>query len=116
MGQTILSIQKEEEGKENKFIADFLNAIPKEEGGKTDLKAGTVKLAHLFGPMPKTIKGNYYNYRGSLTTPPYTESVRWYIAKQIFEATPAQIKAINKIEGNNARHVQALFDRTVSEN
>lgn len=38
-----------------------------------------------------------------MTTPPYTESVRWYIAKQIVEASAAQIEAINKAEVNNAR-------------
>lgn len=102
------------EGKENKFIADFLDAIPQEEHASAELKAGTVKLADLFGTIPKEIKGHYYNYRGSLTTPPYTESVRWYIAKHVFEASAAQIEAINKVEGNNARHVQALYGRTVS--
>jgi carbonic anhydrase len=102
------------EGKENKFIADFLNAIPKEEHETTDLKTGSVKLADLFGVIPKEIKGNYYHYKGSLTTPPYTESVRWYITKHIFEASAEQIEVINKVEGNNARHVQALYGRTVS--
>ncbi|MBL7850930.1 MAG: carbonic anhydrase family protein, partial [Cyclobacteriaceae bacterium] len=102
------------EGKENPFINDFLAAIPKEEHAATSVKAGTVKLSDLFGAIPKEIKGNYYNYRGSLTTPPYTESVRWYIAKHVFEASAAQIEAINKVEGNNARHVQALYGRTVN--
>ncbi len=102
------------EGKENKFIADFLNAIPKEEHETAPLNAGSVKMADLFGVIPKEIKGHFYNYRGSLTTPPYTESVRWYIAKHIFEASAAQIEAINKVEGNNARHVQALYGRTVT--
>jgi carbonic anhydrase len=101
------------EGKENKFIADFLSAIPKEEHETASLKAGKVKLADLFGTIPKQLKGHYYNYRGSLTTPPYTESVRWYITKHIFEASAEQIEAINKIEGNNARHVQALYGRTI---
>lgn len=101
------------EGNENKFIADFLDAIPKEENSSNDIKAGTVKLADLFGIVPKQINGQYYYYRGSLTTPPYTESVRWYITKHIFEASAAQIEAINKVEGNNARHVQALYGRTV---
>jgi carbonic anhydrase len=102
------------EGKENKFINDFLGAIPKEEHQATEVKAGTVKLADLFGQIPKELKGNYYNYRGSLTTPPYTESVRWYISKHVFEASALQIEAINKIEGNNARHVQALYGRKVT--
>jgi len=103
------------EGKENKFIADFLDAIPKEENTSDELKAGSVKLADLFGVIPKEVKGHYYNYRGSLTTPPYTESVRWYIAKHIFEASAGQIETINKLEGNNARHVQALYGRTVTQ-
>jgi len=101
-------------GKESKFIADFLSAIPKEEHSSQGFKPGTVKLADLFGAIPKEIQANYYNYRGSLTTPPYTESVRWYIAKHIFEASAEQIEAINKIEGNNARHVQALYGRNVT--
>jgi carbonic anhydrase len=104
------------EGKENKFIADFLNSIPKDEKGTTDLKAGKVTLHDLFGNIPKNLKGAFYNYRGSLTTPPYTETVRWYITKHVFEASAAQIEAINKVEGNNARHVQALYGRTISKN
>lgn len=102
------------EGKENRFIADFLNAIPKEEHETTTVKAGQVKLADLFGNIPKEVNGHYYHYRGSLTTPPYTESVRWYLTKHIFEASAEQIEAINKVEGNNARHVQALYGRTIS--
>jgi carbonic anhydrase len=101
------------EGKENKFIADFINAIPDEEGSK-DIKTGNVKLSDLFGSVSKGIRGHYYYYRGSLTTPPYTESVRWHITKHIFEASPEQIEKINKMEGNNARHVQALYGRLVS--
>lgn len=101
------------EGKENKFIADFLNSIPKNEHEATLVKTKSVKLADLFGKIPNQLKGNYYNYKGSLTTPPYTESVRWYITKHIFEASAEQIEAINKVEGNNARHVQALYGRTI---
>lgn len=103
------------EGKENKFIADFLNAIPKEEKGTADLKLGKVRLHDLFGTIPKNLTGAFYNYLGSLTTPPYTETVRWNITKHIFEASAAQIEAINKIEGNNARHVQALYGRKISQ-
>lgn len=101
------------EGKENAFIKDFLNLIPKETDSKVKVKTGTIKLADLFGTIPTELKGNYYFYRGSLTTPPYTESVRWFIAKHIFEASPEQIEALNALEGNNARHVQALYGRSV---
>ncbi len=37
------------EGKENKFIADFLNAIPKDEKGTADLKAGKISVTSPIG-------------------------------------------------------------------
>jgi hypothetical protein len=54
-------------------------------------------------------------YRGSFTTPPYTESVDWLVAKEVIEAAPAQIQRINVLEGDNARHVQALYRREIDE-
>ena len=102
------------EGKESKFIADFLSSIPKNENEKEAVPAGQVKLSDLFGSVSAELMGQYYYYRGSLTTPPYTESVRWHVTKHIFEASPEQIEAIHKIEGNNARQVQATFGRVVA--
>lgn len=101
------------EGKENAFIKDFLNLIPKEKDSTVKVSTGTVKFSDLLGTIPKELKNNYYFYRGSLTTPPYTESVRWFITKHIFEASAEQIEALNALEGNNARHVQGLYGRTV---
>ena len=103
-------------GRENKFIKEFLNEVPAEENEKEDLKAGTVKLQDLFVGIPKKELVNYYHYKGSLTTPPFTESVDWVIRKHIFEASPGQITAIEKTEGDNARHVQALHERKVASN
>lgn len=102
------------EGAENKFLAEFINKIPKDEKASTDVEVGTVQLADLFGATPADLTGSFYHYRGSLTTPPFTESVRWYLMRHIYEASAAQIEALNKIEGNNARHVQAAYGRLVS--
>jgi carbonic anhydrase len=101
------------EGKESKFVNDFLAAIPKNENETADLKPGTVKISDMGEAIPSIVQGEYYHYKGSLTTPPFTESVRWYITKHIFEASAEQIAAINAIEGNNARHVQGLYGRSV---
>jgi carbonic anhydrase len=99
-------------GLENKFIKEFFNAIPSEEG-KDTLPAGTVKLEDLFKSIPKDDPGGYYSYKGSLTTPPYSETVDWIVKKYILEASPDQIAAIEKMEGDNARHVRALYSRKV---
>jgi carbonic anhydrase len=103
-------------GRENKFIKEFISSVPREENKKENLQPGTVKLRDLFAGIPKNELKSYYQYRGSLTTPPYTESVDWIIKKYIFEASPEQMTAIGKIEGDNARHIQALYYRKVTSN
>jgi carbonic anhydrase len=35
--------------------------------------------------------------------------------KRIFEASPEQIKRINIIEGDNARHIQEKYEREISD-
>jgi len=101
-------------GAENKFLNEFLNKIPGEEGEKNALPTGQVKLDDLFAQFPANESRSYYTYKGSLTTPPYTESVQWVIMKHVVEASEDQIMAVEKMEGNNARHVQAVNDRKVS--
>jgi carbonic anhydrase len=97
----------------NKFIDEFLNLIPQTEQTTAPLNPGTVKLRNAFSGGQQKDKENYYHYRGSLTTPPYTETVEWFVFKSILEASPEQIKAISAIEGNNARHIQGIFGRSI---
>ena len=66
------------------------------------------------GSVENLLKEPCYHYKGSLTTSPYTESVNWYVMKRIFEASPEQIERINAIEGDNARHTQARYERDIS--
>jgi len=101
------------EGQANKFIDEFLNLIPKTENSITPLKAGMVKLDDLFSSTELHDVGNFYHYQGSLTTPPYTETVQWFVFKPIVEASPEQVKIISTIEGNNARHIQGIFTRGI---
>jgi carbonic anhydrase len=98
-------------GHENKFLEEFLNKIPHEEG-KDTLAAGSVHMQDLYQSIPVNERG-YFSYHGSLTTTPFTESVDWIVEKHIMEASPDQIYAIEKMEGDNARHVQALYTRRV---
>jgi carbonic anhydrase len=57
---------------------------------------------------------DHYHYKGSLTTPPCTEAVNWFVFKDAIEASPAQVKAIAELmPRNNYRPTQPLNDRKV---
>jgi carbonic anhydrase len=100
-------------GTENLFIAEFLDKIPSHAHDITQLKDNQVHLRDMFHNELRKEAMNYYHYKGSLTTPPFTESVNWLVLKHIFEASPEQIEFINKIEGNNARHIQQIHERKI---
>ena len=97
-------------GDPDPIITSFLDQVPTEVG-KEELKAGEVDLADYEGEL----NYNYYHYRGSLTTPPYTETVEWLVVQKIHEASPEQIRRLHGIEGDNARMVQPLYGRKVGD-
>lgn len=97
-----------EPGKSNSLLEKYLNHVyfPKEKGSyqSTD----TIDLLSLF-PQNKS----YYYYKGSLTTPPCSEVVSWYVLQQSVQASPEQIAALSAILNNNYRPVMPLNGRTV---
>lgn len=64
--------------------------------------------------LPENVN-RYYRYQGSLTTPPCSEIVTWLVLKQLIEISELQIKRFLEIVGTNARPIQALNNRTLSE-
>lgn len=101
------------EGKVNPFLDKFLNAIPDSAGATNHIAGEYIDINEL---LDQASHLHYYHYDGSLTTPPYTETVTWLLVKHIFEASPEQIEKLNRIEGNNARHFQQLNNRKVEYN
>ncbi|BDD00476.1 carbonic anhydrase (plasmid) [Persicobacter psychrovividus] len=95
------------EGMENQFLKKFITQIPSNEGQQ--------EIWSDFVNAEEVIKESehYYCYDGSLTTPPYSETVKWFVMQNIQEASELQIEKINLLEGNNARHIQKINDRFV---
>lgn len=56
---------------------------------------------------------HYFHYIGSLTTPPCSENVHWYLLKQPVKASKSQIEAFRKYYLDNERPVQEVNDRTI---
>jgi carbonic anhydrase len=96
-------------GEKNRFLQQFIDTVPTQE--HTDVELADTMI-HVNEVLEEELN-HFYHYTGSLTTPPFTETVDWMVLERIFEASPEQIALINRIEGNNARHVHALDGRTV---
>lgn len=95
------------EGKENAALAKVFAAMPKEEGGKAALDGGFDAAALL----PKT--QTYWAFKGSLTTPPCSEGVKWQVLQTPVELSKAQLATFRKLYPMNARPVQPLNGRIV---
>lgn len=57
----------------------------------------------------------YYTYMGSLTAPPCTEGVTWFVLKNPVEVSRQQIEAFAAVSPNNVRPIQPLNGRIVKE-
>ncbi len=58
----------------------------------------------------------YYGYMGSLTTPPYTEGVRWHVLSDVLEVSAEQVERLAALTGGeeNSREVQGLEGRRIA--
>jgi carbonic anhydrase len=55
----------------------------------------------------------YYTFPGSLTTPPCTEYVTWFVLKRPVTVSAVEIQQFEKLYRHNARPIEAFFDRVV---
>ena len=88
---------------ESKVLADFSH--PGEEIAGVEISPG--------GLLPRDL--GYYMYMGSVSAPPCTEGVPWYVLKTPVEMSAAQISAFAKLYPNDARPLQPLNGRVVKE-
>jgi len=94
----------------NGFLSqlDFAH-LPAAQGGKN--KLGIVDVA---GALSESLKGEYYTYSGSLTTPTCDETVKWVVMKTPLGAPKEQLDAFRKLYPSNARAVQDTNGRHVT--
>ena len=97
-------------GGENPAIQKLWANLPKTEGKEEEVANLTFNAADLL-PADR----NYYTFEGSLTTPPCTEGVEWFVLKTAIEISAPQIATFAKFYPMNARYIQPPHGREVRE-
>ncbi len=92
------------EGKPNELLEELWRVLPLKDGKEKFREDIKINATNLF-PSNK----DYYTYTGSLTTPPYTEGVRWIVMKTPTEISKEQVNRFRSLFGENARDVQPLY-------
>ena len=95
-------------GDADPVIQSLVEAYP--EPGQT-IHSGFALDAANFLPSDR----GYFHYAGSLTTPPCTEGVDWYVLKEIRTISQEQVNRIAALHnGFNHRPIQATNGRTIT--
>ena len=89
-------------------VAGSGNNLPAHKEGEVELKGVQIDPADL---LPKD--RGYFTFDGSLTTPPCSEGVTWYVLKNPSQVSSGEIARFAKAYPMNARPLQPLNGRVV---
>jgi len=97
-------------GNENELVRELWENLPKEKEKEESPEKESIDVSALL-PADR----GYYTYQGSLTTPPCTENVTWFVLKHPVTVSPEEIEKFSKLYQDDARPAQPVFDRVVQE-
>lgn len=95
-----------ESGSQNIALSEIWRHLPK-HARKPAHVAGVVINARDLLPNDR----RFHHYKGSLTTPPCSEGVNWFVMDTPIQAGGSQVAKFMKIIGENARPVQSAHNR-----
>ena len=95
-----------ESGSINTAFASFWHCLPSIPGESAQMKGVILNASDLLPSAKQT-----YRYNGSLTTPPCSEGVKWFVLTTPIEMSHSQIAAFKVILSGNNRPVQPLNGR-----
>jgi len=97
-------------GEANTFLDSVWKSIPTEKEKAVDVPGVTLNVKDL---LPAD--HGYFTFAGSLTTPPCSEGVTWYVLKTPVSLSDAQLSAFAKIYPRDARPIQPSNGRDILE-
>jgi carbonic anhydrase len=98
------------EGQANPLVQTLWDHLPRQVGHEDTVPNLRVSAADL---LPKHL--GYFEFDGSLTTPPCTEGVRWMVLREPEQISPSEITTFGRLYHDNARPTQPSNGRVVKE-
>jgi carbonic anhydrase len=97
-------------GAANQLVDTLWSHLPQQTGPEQQFDDIQTNVADLL-PADRS----YYTFPGSLTTPPCSENVMWFVMKKSVAISKEQASVFARIYAHNARPIQPLNDRVVVE-
>ncbi len=97
-------------GKINQALQTMWDYVPKEKEKEATVEGVLINAADL---LP--LNHGYYTFTGSLTTPPCTEGVTWFVLKTPEQISSGEVQVFAKLYPDDARPTQKLEGRVVRE-
>ena len=97
-------------GEDSPLVHELWNNLPKEKDKEEFYDNVQVNLSQILPP-----DRGYYTFSGSLTTPPCSEDVTWFVLKHPTTISPEEIQRFSQFYRDDARPTQPLYDRVVLE-
>jgi carbonic anhydrase len=98
------------QGEDNALVRELWKDLPKEKEKEELLDQIQIDVSQI---LPATL--GYYTFSGSLTTPPCSEDVTWYVLREPVNVSAAEIEQFSKLYRNDARPTQPLYGRVILE-
>lgn len=93
----------------NPALQSIIDALPLEPGGRARA-IGRLDASQFLPPLQDR---GYYVYDGSLTTPPCTEGIRWFVMAEPVSMSSLQLRTFVRLFDKNARPLQAVSGRRI---
>lgn len=99
-----------QQGKDNILVNELWKDLPKEKDKEESFDNVQIDVSQILPP-----DRGYYTFAGSLTTPPCSEDVTWFVLKHPTTVSAEEIQRFSQRYRDDARPTQPLYDRIVLE-
>jgi len=99
-----------QQGEDSPLVRELWKDLPKEKEKEESFDNVQIDLSQILPP-----DRGYYTFPGSLTTPPCTENVTWFVLKHPATLSAEEIRRFSQLYRDDARPTQPLYGRVVLE-